>query len=565
MPLAHRQKITEVARPVGAWPAIEDRNPRSVWLVFPVLMAAMLSVPILVIAVHLFVIPSQVIGHLLSTVLLRYLINTAVLVAGTAALSIFLGLTAAWLVSQFRFPGKRIFEWSLVLPLTIPAYICAFAYAGLLDFTGPVQLFFRNTLGMPAGSYPQPDVMNLPGVIFIMSVVFYPYVYLTARAGFLQHTALAFDLSRGYGLSGTQIFFRTALPLARPAIVGGGALVVMETLNDYGTVQYLGVDTFTTGIFRTWFSMNERGAALYLAALYLVFMAIVLFIERRLRGRAKYSFQTANYRPLSPVKLSGRKGLAATVFCALLLMFGFVFPVLQLGGWMTATAKSVRLGEILELLRNSFALAGGSVGLILVLALVIVYAGRLNPALYVRPLTKLAAFGYAVPGAVIALGIMVPLAWVDHRLGAIAHGVFGLSPGLLLSGSLFGLLFAYGVRYFAVAYYPIEAAFEKQCKNLEEISRGLGYSPLQTLIRVDVPLLRGTLLSVAILVFVDLLKELPLTLILRPFNFDTLATRAFELASDEMVSRSAPASLIIILTGVAAILLLNKLILGEKK
>lgn len=532
------------------------------WTLATGAVASAIAVPLLVILVNVFGEASVAWHHVASTLLPRYLRNTLLLVLGTGGLSLLLGVATAWLVTNHRFPGQRSFQWALVLPLAIPTYIAAFTYAGMLDYVGPLQTVLRNVFGVT-----QPfffDIMTLPGVIFVMAFVLYPYVYILTLAAFMQQSSALFEAAQILGKSRLQTCLQVGLPLARPAIVGGVFLVVMEALNDYGAAHYFGVDTFTTGIFRAWFSLGDADAAIRLCAFLMVLVFLLLGAERWQRGRAKYDNHAGHFRPLPQTALTGWRSLAATVMCLVPLLFGFMLPVAQLLFWAWQSAARVLTPHFFTMLLNSFLLAGTAALLTIGVALLIVYAVRLHGSQLMRFMSKFTMLGYTVPGAVIAVSVMLPFAWVDTKLNAVLRNTVGFSPGLIISGTVIAVTFAYVVRFLALAVNPLESGFEKSCHHLDEASRSLGVAPMRTLLKIDLPLIKGSLLGAAILVFVDVLKELPLTLILRPFNFDTLATKTFELASDELVAQSANPALIIIAAGIIPVLLINRLIVRGK-
>lgn len=526
------------------------------WGAFPGLITVLLLIPIAVIFVKIFHGPGESWTHLVNNLLTSYLINTFVLVFGVGGLAFVVGTISAWLVSVFNFPGRRIFQWALVLPLTIPTYIMAFAYAGIFDYAGIMPSFFRNNLGMGA-SAGMIDIMNIYGVIFIMAMALFPYIFISCKVSFTYQSTRILEASRTLGASWTRTFYKVALPVSRPAIVAGLSLVIFEVLNDYGAVKYYGVQTFTTAIFRSWFSLGELNTAVYFAALLLFFVFISIGFERLQRGKAKYHFGTSDY-PLKRKQLNGAKSMLATSFCTIILVAGFIIPVIQLVIWSNLTWFKVLNFSFLKMISNSFTLAAMAALLCMAVGVILNYSSRIVPGFTTNILTRIATLGYAVPGAIIAIGIMVPLIFLDKTImaGIFSQGV----PQLILSGSIFSLLFAYLVRFLAVAYNPIQAGFDKISPNLENASRVLGSSPLKTLFKIDLPLVKGAVLAAALLVFVDVLKELPLTLILRPFNFHTLATKAFQLASDEMVAQSAIPSLMIILVGLIPIFYLNRFI-----
>lgn len=540
-------------------------GPWSPWTLGAVAIAALLCVPIVVVAVGAFAPADGVWSHLASTVLPEYLRNSLVLAVGAGSLALVIGVSTAWLVATCDFPGRRIFEWALVLPLSVPAYIAGYTYAGMLDVTGPLQRAARALIPAFADRFIAIPIMRIETVVLIFALVLYPYVYLVARTAFLGQSRTALEASWMLGRSGWAAFFRVALPLARPALAAGVSLVVMEVLNDYGAVQYYGVSTFTTGIFRSWHALGNLDAAIRLAAFLMAFVFVVLAIERALRRGRRVDSGAAVHRPLLRRTLRGRHAAAAFVTCLVPLLLGFLIPVAQLGYWAVRTAGEVVDLGYLRLVANSFLLAGTAGLLCVVLALVLAYAARLSRSRAMGTVSRVAVLGYSIPGAVIAVGVLIPAGWLDRTIDGAAQSVLGVSTGLLLSGTLVALVFGYVVRYVAVALLPLEAGFEHQCRNLDEASRSLGEPPLGTLVRVVLPLLQRTLLAAAILVFVDVMKEIPLTLSLRPFNFDTLATRSYQMAMDEQVAESASAALVVIATGLLPVIGLDRLLSRSAK
>lgn len=528
------------------------------------LIAIGLAIPMLVVAAGAFAATGETWTHLASTVLPGYVRNTILLVIGAAALTLVIGTATAWLVATCEFPGRRIFEWALILPLSVPAYIAAYTYAGIFDVTGPVQKLLRMVPGWSDRIF-YLDVMRFETVLLIFGLVLYPYVYLIARTAFLGQSRTALEASRTLGRGGWSAFFRVALPLARPALAAGVTLVVMEVLNDYGAVAYYGVPTFTTGIFRSWLALGDLDAAIRLAALLMVIVFAVLGIERLMRRGKRVEEGSGSHRPLRRFELTGPRAAAAFITCLTPLLLGFIIPVSQLAYWAVLTAGEVVNLEFVRLVTNTFLLAVGGALICVILALVLAYTARLHRTLYMGLVSRTAILGYSIPGAVIAVGVLVSFGWFDRSLGGILERSAGVSVGLILSGTIAALLFAYAVRFLAVALLPIEAGFEQQCRNLDEASRSLGIPPFATLRRVALPLLKRTLLGALILVFVDVLKEIPLTLVLRPFNFDTLATKAYQLAVDEQVAESANAALVVIATGLVPIIWLNRLLSGGRK
>jgi iron(III) transport system permease protein len=532
----------------------------SAWTVAALITAALLSLPLVVIAVGTFATTSETWTHVASTVLSDYIINSVRLVAGACAIALVLGVTTAWLVAAFEFPGRRIFEWALILPLAVPAYIAAYTYAGMFDVTGPLQRFVRAAVPSLADEFLYLNVMNIGVVTFIFGFVLYPYVYLVARASFARQSATLLEASRTLGRGPGGTFLRVALPLARPAMAAGAGLVAMEVLNDYGAVRYFGVPTFTTGIFRSWFGLGDLSSAIRLSAMLMLFVLALLALERTQRGRASFTGGRSSERPLLRVRLSGGHALAALAVCLVPFLFGFAIPLAQLGYWAWGTAADVVDARFLRLIANSFMLAAAAAAICVALAILLTYAARLNPRPWLRRVSRVTVLGYSMPGAVVAVGVLVPFAWLDHRVDGVMQSAFGIPTGLLLSGTLVALVFAYAVRFMAVAFLPVESGFTRICGRVDDAARSLGATPSCALRKVSLPLLRGTLLGAVILVFVDVLKELPLTLILRPFNFDTLATRAYQLATDELVAISANYALVIVLAGIVPVILLNRVV-----
>jgi len=528
------------------------------WSEAVVLVAALLALPILVVMAYVFVPSGEIWEHLVSTVLPDYISNSLLLMLGVAIGTLTLGVSAAWITTMCAFPGRRLFEWALLLPMAIPAYIIAYTYTGLLDFAGPLQSLVRELGGWRYGEYWFPEVRSLEGAAIMLSLVLYPYVYLLARAAFLGQSLCVLDVSRTLGNGPWRTFFTVALPLARPAIVAGLSLALMETLADYGTVQYFGVSTFTTGIFRTWFGLDNAAAAAQLSAILLLFVFTIVIIERASRRRARYHHTSQRHQALTRFALPGWRGWITAAYCFGIVLVGFLIPAGQLLTWALTTADETLDSHFLQLIWNSLELAGTAALLALLLALLLGYGKRLQNSWAVTAAVRIAGMGYAIPGTVIAVGVIIPFAAFDNALDGWMRSQFGFSTGLLLSGTLVALLFAYMVRFLAVALQTVEAGLGRIRNSMDEAARSMGYTPLQSIGRVHIPMLRGSLLTAILLVFVDVLKELPATLILRPFNFNTLAVRAYELAADERLADASVASLTIVLAGIVPVILLSR-------
>jgi iron(III) transport system permease protein len=521
------------------------------------LVAVVLSLPVMVIAGFLLVPATEVWQHLADTVLTDYISNSLLLMLGVSIGTIALGVSSAWLTAMCQFPGRKIFEWAMLLPLAMPAYIIAYTYTGMLDFSGPVQTFIRSITGWGYGDYWFPEVRSLEGAAVMLSLVLYPYVYLLTRAAFLNQSLCVLDVSRTLGNGTWATFFRVALPLARPAIVAGLTLALMETLADFGTVEYFGVQTFTTGIFRTWYGLDDVAAAAQLAGVLLLFVFTLIIIERYQRKQARYHHTSQRHQALKLIELKGINAWLAFTFCFGLLLLGFLLPVGQLLSWVLTISDEVFDSRYWRLVEHSLTLAFITALLALCVALFLGYGRRISPNKVTKGAVNVAGMGYAIPGAVIAVGVMIPFSMFDNWLDAWLTQHVGISSGLLLSGSIAGLVFAYLVRFLSVSLQTVESGLIRVRYSMDEAAQSMGLTSLQTMRRVHMPMLTGSLLTALLLVFVDVLKELPATLILRPFNFNTLAVRAYELASDERLADAAPAALTIVAVGIIPVILLS--------
>ena len=504
-------------------------------------------------------------SHLAATLLPDYIGTTLWLCAGVGMLTAVLGVGTAWLVTHFEFPLRRSFDWLLVLPLAMPAYVMAYTYTDLLQFVGPVQTWLRETMGWTRADYWFPDVRSLGGAVLMFGFVLYPYVYLLARGAFLERGGGVMEAGRSLGLSPWQSFRRVSLPMARPAIAAGVALALMETLADYGTVSYFAVQTFTTGIYRAWFSLGDRVAAAQLAMCLLGFVVLLLALERGSRGPARFHGSGLRRHPPREAPLCGLNAAAAVAFCALPLLAGFLIPVGVLLH-MAVTAGDAQFGaRFFELARNSVLVSSLTAGLAVLLAVLVAYARRLDP----RPITRAAhwalGLGYALPGSVIAVGVLIPLARLDNWLAQALRAAFGWETGLLLTGSIAALVFACVVRFSTAALQTVDSALHRVTPHMDDAARSLGLSPARSLQRVHLPLLRRGLLTAGLLVFIDVMKELPATLVMRPFNFDTLATQAYTLASDERLAEASTASITIVAVGLLPLIFLCRQIAKDRR
>jgi iron(III) transport system permease protein len=537
----------------GAARAPRGPGPRS-WNAAALAIALALVAPIAILAANLFVPGGEAWAHLSSTVLPEYALNSLLLVALVAAGTSVVGVACAWLVAACEFPGRRVLEWALALPLAMPAYVIAYAYTDALQFAGPVQSGLRAAFGWSAGDYWFPEIRSLGGAAAMFVAVLYPYVYLLARAAFLDQSPSLAEAGRTLGLPAWRAFFRVSLPLARPAIAAGAALACMETLADFGTVSYFGVQTFTTGIFRAWLSMGEPVSAAKLSMILLAFVAALLAAERMARRRARFHDAPSSRRRVR-VPLSRGAGAVALAACAAPLAAGFVIPAAILAR-LAWEGGDEQFGERFAMLAaNSFTVSAITAAIAVVLAVVMAYGARVSRGKLAAGVNRLAALGYAVPGAVIAIGVLIPAARLDNLLGDAAASLFGVSTGLLLTGSLAALVYAYLIRFLAVALQSVEAGLARITPAMEDAARSLGLGPTATLARVHVPMMRSSLVTAALLVFVDVMKELPATFVMRPFNFDTLAVQAYNLAADERLAEAATASLAIVAVGLVPLVI----------
>ena len=534
------------------------RPPINGWTMAVWLIASLVALPILVVLSSVLTPSEGVFSHLASTVLSQYISHSLILMVGVGIGVLVLGISTAWLVTMCRFPGSRLFEWALLLPLAAPAYLLAYTYTDWLDYYGPLQVWLRSLFGwQTVNDYWFPDIRSIGGAIVMFSLTLYPYVYMLARVSFLEQSVCTLEASRSLGCGPWRSFFRVALPLARPAIIAGLSLALMETLSDFGTVDYFGVSTFTTGIYRTWFGMGAQVAAAQLSAMLMVFIFLLIVVERWSRRQAKY-YQAKNsvQRP-QPYDLRGIQAWSAVVTCGVPITLGLLLP-----GGLLAHMTLTHLDETLdnrffELARHSLILAGITAGIGVVVALVLAYGKRLNKQRPVDLGVRVASMGYAVPGAIIAVGILIPVIELDKGISVWVEATTGNNIGLILSGTVTALIFAYLVRFLAVALSTVESGLGKIRPTVDDAARSLGCSPTKTLVKIHTPLMTSSLLTAIMLVFVDVMKELPATLVMRPFNFDTLAIRVYQYASDErLVEASAPA-LMILLVGLLPVILLS--------
>lgn len=544
------------------WPAAEGQLraalAKLLQLLPALLLLALIVLPLVLLLRYLGDDADGIWPHLVRTVLWEYVLNSLLLVLGVGLGTLTVGAGAAWLVTMYRFPGRDVFLWALFLPLAMPAYVLAYAYTDLLDVAGPVQTTLRNFWGAEGPVRDLFQIRSLPGAVFVLSLALYPYVYALARAAFVEQSQCALEVSRTLGCTGWGAFQRVGLPLARPAIVAGLSFVVMETLADFGAVSFFGVPTLTTGIYRAWYGLASPAAAAQLSALLLGFVLLVVVLERRLRQGARFSVETTHLYHKHLPRLRGLPALAASLALGLVVTLGFALPAVVLLGMIPDGLETVSLDRLATLAGHTLQLGAGTAVLLVAVALLVAFAAHGPASRGARALARAATLGYAVPGAVIGVAILLAVGTFDQLLGRL----LGLQ-GLIVGGTLIAVVYGYLVRFFAVAYHPLEAGLARVNLRLEDAARTLGHGRLATFLRIDLPLLRPALLSALLLVLVDVMKELPATLILRPFNFDTLAIEAYRLATTERLDGAALPSLLIVLAGLVPVVLICRMTEGR--
>lgn len=528
------------------------------WSVFTLAIVFFLALPIIFIGVELFSGPGESWRHIVEYLLPDYIWNSVYLIFFCSILVLLFGVSSAWFVSRYEFRFRRQIEWLLILPLTIPSYIVGYAYAGIFDYGGSMDLLFRK-VGL---EFIRIDIMNRAGLAFVLSISLFPYVYVSARAFFLNQANNLLEASKMLGVGERKTFFRLMLPLARPAIIAGLVLVLMEVLNDYGAATYYGVNTFTTGIFRSWFSLGEPQTAVYLSALLiLIIFALILFEKWQVR---KVKFTTSKTDGSHILREKPKGVMRWVIFSAVSLpiLLGFIIPLLQLIYWAEITASTVFDMKFIMISLQSFAIAIVSAIITVLFALLLIYFSKWSAINAIKNISRIGVLGYAIPGAVIAIGIMIPTLALDKWLINVLSGV-GIDSGLIINGTLIALFYAYAVRFLAVAYNPIDSTALKVDNTIPDSSKVLGVGNLKTFFKIEFPLIKTGVFSAVILVFIDVMKELPLTLILKPYHIDTLAVKAFEYASDEMVMEASIPSLFIIFTAMIPVIFLNKLLIKK--
>ena len=527
------------------------------WFGCALILFSIILLPVYTILIEVFEASNDNWEHLKENVLQDYVLNSMILTLGVSFGSLLLGIPTAWLTAVCSFPLKKTIVLLLILPMAMPSYIIAYTYTGIFDFAGPIQSSLRNYMGWNYGDYFFPEIRSIGGAVVMFSLVLYPYVYLLARATFLNQSANFIEISRLLNSGPWKSFLNVAVPLARPAILVGLSLVLMETLADYGTVSYFGVSVFTTGIFKTWFGLGDYSTAAKMAALLLIFIFVLIATERYSRKRIKYYNSIGARTKFSEYKLKGFEIFIVYITCSIPILFGFFIPTIQLLIWSSSAWSNILNIGFTELIYNSVLLASVASIISLLIAFALNYCQKIIPTFTMNLIIRLVSMGYALPGTIIAIGIITPLAFIDHKFDELLGSLFSTSYGLIFSGSLFAVQFAYLVRFLSISVNTVESGLEKIRPNMDKASQTLGITSEKTFLRIHLPILKVSILTSILLVFVDVIKELPATLILRPFDFNTLAVKAYELASDERLVDASIPSVAIVLTGLLPLILIN--------
>jgi len=524
------------------------------WTLISVAIAALVITPILAI-VWLAMFPTENIWpHLISTTLPRYLSNSILMMSLVGILSAAVGTGAAWIVVMYRFPGRKIVEWGLLLPLALPAYIGAYALVDFWEYAGPFQTSLRAMFGWSSPrDYWFPEVRSLGAAVLVLAASLYPYVYFLARTAFREQSGSALEVSRALGCGPWASFWRVGLPLARPAIVAGSAIVMMETLNDFGAVEFFAVQTLTTGIFTVWLEASNAGGAAQIACVILIFVLLLVTLEKFSRRKIRFHETAKQKRDIAPTILKGSPAFLALIGCAIPVFFGFVMPISIMASHAFAHPDLWLQANLWKATFTTIKVSGLAALVTVIAGLVMVYGARLSSARLPRLLAPATTIGYAAPGAVLAIGILIPFAALDNHVADIWLALTGIDPGLLLTGTAGAVILAYSVRFFAIAFGSIDAAFGRVTPNMGLAARSLGHSAGSSLWRVHLPIIRGSMATASLLIFVDCVKELPATLLLRPFGMDTLATKVYDFASLEDINGAAPASLVIVSVSLTAV------------
>lgn len=514
------------------------------WNILSFIIVVLIILPNIEMFMNVFKTPNENWYHIKEYLLKDYVIESLVLVSASGFFTVLIGTSLSWIISVYDFPMRKFFKWAMILPLAVPPYIAAYTYSGMFSYTGVIQTTFRRfNINVNPMYF---DIMSMKGAIFIFTVFLFPYVYMITRSFLEKQSSALIENARILGRSSFEIFWYVVLPISRGAIIGGVSIVILEILNDFGVVNYFGVQTFSTAIFKAWFGMGDMDSASRLAATLIILVLSLLILERFLRGRKKYSFTTTKIKPIALIKLKGIKAFMASFFCSVIFSLGFLIPTVQLFSWSLLTYEKILNIEFAKFMLSSVSTALITAFLIIIFALIVANYCRLNDNIVSKLYSKITVLGYSIPGAVVAVGVIVLFVTLDRKLSWFYNIIGITSSKLVLSTSIIMLIFAYVIRFLAVGYNSIEAGFDKVGTKFTEASRTLGFGMTKSFFKVDLPMIKDAVLGGFFLTFIEVLKELPLTLILRPFNFNTLATKAYEYANDEMIHEAAIASILII-------------------
>ena len=525
-------------------------------------IAAIIAIPILTIFYMALSSEKNIWPHLSSTVLPGYIITTLIVLFGVGLITLVIGIGLAWIVTVYNFPFRRILEWLCLIPLAMPTYIIAYTYGEIFDYPGFLQSSLRFIFGWQSyKDYWFPDIYSNGGVIFVMSFVLYPYVYLTSRAAFLRQSISLIEVSSTLGYSLTSSFFRIALPMARPAIIIGLILVMMESMNEFAAFEYYGVNTLSVGVYVTWLEKNNLSGAAQIAIFMLIFVFLLMIIERKLRNKRSFVQKNNNTLAINRVQLVGLRAYIISMICFLPILIGFIFPSIVLLDFIIQRYYEIDIIKYLQLVLNSIYLSSFAAFLTLVISIYLINVSISSNNFIIKLSIGVSRLGYALPGVVLALGIIIPVITVDNFLKGLIGDVFGISMGLIISGTAIGVLYAYIVRFLTIAYGTIESGFSALNPDLGAASRVLGRSRIQTLLGIQLPIIKPALIAAVLLVFVDSMKELPATLLLRPFNFDTLATHVYTYASLSSLEDAALPAMTIVAVGIIPIIFINRVLM----
>jgi iron(III) transport system permease protein len=541
----------------------ETKKQLNIWALLSLLFVSMILIPNFLIGFQLFTEPNENWQHIKDYLLKDYIYNTLVIITFTGLATTIIGVSLAWLITMYQFPLRNFLKWGLILPLAIPPYIGAYAYHGLLNYTGVIQTTLRNQFDLTVNpSYF--NIMTLQGAIFIFTLFLFPYVYTITKSFLQNQSSSIVENAKLLGDNSFQTFYRVILPISRAAVVGSVTLVILEVLNDYGVVRYFGIQTFSTAIFRTWYGMKDLDSALKLAGTLMFIVIFILILEKLIRGRKRYSYANSKIKPIEPKPLHGMKKWFVFFYCFGIFAIAFLVPFLQLIQWALMTYEKIISPQFLTLIYNSVLVATIASVIIVFISLIIGNYTRLHQGRFTKAFSKVTTLGYSIPGAAIAIAVISIFIMADDLISTVS-ALFNQDPIFVLRTSLVMLVAAYIIRFLAIGYNSIESGFEKVGNSFTDASRTLGYSTVKTFFKVDIPMLKGAIFSGFILVFVDILKELPLTMFLQPFNFSTLATQAFKYANDERVHEAALASIIIVLISGVCIFFFHKVLDKESR